>query len=78
MTKGAVGETLWKGQKKERQVATKRCQETDKKKAGKLVAAHGKNAEISAWKVLKICKMPQTECSKMLRKYKSWIYYRIY
>ena len=32
MTKGAVGETLQKIQKKERQAATKRCQETDKKK----------------------------------------------
>ena len=30
MTKGAVGETLQKGQKK-REAATKRCQETDKK-----------------------------------------------
>ena len=36
MTKGAVGETLWKGQKNERQVATKRCQETDKKKGRKI------------------------------------------
>ena len=32
MTKRAVGETLQKGQQKnDRQVATKRCQETDKK-----------------------------------------------
>ena len=32
MTKGAVGEILQKGQqKKERQAATKRCQEIDKK-----------------------------------------------
>ena len=31
MTKGAGGETLQKGQIKQRQAATKRCQETDKK-----------------------------------------------
>ena len=31
MTKEAVGETLQKGQKKETEAATKRCQETDKK-----------------------------------------------
>ena len=38
MTKGAV-EKHCKKDKKMRQAATKRCQETDKKRAGKLAAA---------------------------------------
>ena len=38
MTKGAMQKHCKKGQKK-RQAATKRCQETDKKRAGKLAAA---------------------------------------
>ena len=40
MTKRAVGETLQKGQKKETEVATKRCQETDKK-SGKIGGCTG-------------------------------------
>ena len=40
MTKRAVGETLQKGQKKEREAATKTCQETDKK-GGKIGGSTG-------------------------------------
>ena len=42
MTKRAVGETLQKRQqKKERQVARKRCQEIDKKKGRKISGCTG-------------------------------------
>ena len=65
MTKEAVGETLQKGkQKNERQAATKRCQEIDKKKAGKSAAAQGENTEISAGKTLKIRKCYRLNTSK--------------
>ena len=48
-------------------------------RAGKLAAAQGENAEISARKALKIRRMPPTEHSKTLQKYKLYgIYYRIY
>ena len=68
MTKEAVGETLQKGQKK----GQKQQQKDAKKltKNGKLAAEQGENAEISARKPLKIRKMPLTEHSKMLRRYK--------
>ena len=59
-----------KKDKKERKAATRRCQETDKKRAEKSAAAQGENAEIFARKELKIRKMPSTEQSKMLKKYK--------
>ena len=79
MTKGSVGETLQKGQKEReggrerererKRAATKRCQETDKK-GRKSATAQGENPEISARKALKTHKMPPTEHSKLLRKYK--------
>ena len=40
------------------------------KRAAKLTAAKGENAEISARKALKIIKMPPTEHSKMQQKCK--------
>ena len=48
------------------------------KKARKLAATRGENAETFARKALKIRRMPPTEYNKMLRKYKFRIYYRIY
>ena len=68
MTKEAVGETLQKGQKKGQKQQQKDAKKLTKK--GKLAAEQGENAEISARKPLKIRKMPLTEHSKMLRKYK--------
>ena len=77
MTKGAVGETLQKGQKKEKS-SNEKMPRNWQKRAGKLAAEQGENAEISARKPLKIRKMPLTEHSNMLRKYKFWKHYRIY
>ena len=82
MTKGSVGETLQKGQKereggrereRERERESERQRKDAKKltkKAGKSATAQGENPEISARKVLKTHKMPPTEHSKLLRKYK--------
>ena len=78
MTKGSVGETLQKGQK-EREGGRERERERERqrkdakkltKKAGKSATAQGENPEISARKALKTHKMPPTEHSKLLRKYK--------
>ena len=78
MTKGSVRETLQIGQNKKRETSgNKNMPRNWQKRAVKSVAAQGKNAEISAKKALKIRKMPPTELSKILRKYKFWIYYRI-
>ena len=82
MEKGNVGETLQKGQKKKRERERKSLNEKMprnwQKRAGKSATAQGENPEISARKVLKSHKMPPTEHSKMLRKYKFRIHYRIY
>ena len=59
-----------KDKKKERQVATKRCQEIDKKVWGKWAAARGENTEISTRKGTKNLQMPLTEHSKILGIYK--------
>ena len=77
MTKGAVGESLQKGQKRERS-SNEKMPRNWQKRERKSAAAQSKNAEMSARKALKIRKMSPTEHSKMLRKYKFWIYYRIY
>ena len=69
MTTGAVGKTLQKGQNKRDKQPRKDAKKLTKK-AGKLAAAQGENAEIFARKELKIRKMPSTEQSKMLKKYK--------
>ena len=69
MTKGAVGETMHKGQKKERS-GNKKTPRNWQKRAGKSAAAQSKNTEISARKALKIRKMSPTKHSKMLWKYK--------
>ena len=74
--KGAVGEILQKWQKKRSNYKT--MPRNYEKRAAKLTAAKGENAEISARKALKIIKMPPTEHSKMQQKCKFWIYHRIY
>ena len=42
----------------------KKCQEIDKKRAGKLAPAQGENTEISAWKALKIRKCHRLNTAK--------------
>ena len=69
MTTGAVGETLQKGQNKRDKQPRKDAKKLTKK-AGKSATAQGENPEISARKALKTHKMPPTEHSKLLRKYK--------
>ena len=78
MTTGAVGETLQKGQKKREKSSNENMPRNWQKRAQKSAAAQGEKAEISTRKALKIRKVPSTEQSKMLRKYKFSIWYRIY
>ena len=59
MTKGAGGETLQKRQIKQKQAATNRYQETERKD-GKIGDYTGGNAEIFPRKPLKIRKMTPT------------------
>ena len=47
------------------------------KRTGKSAATQGEKAEIDAEKALKFRIMPPIEYSKMLPKYKFWIYYRM-
>ena len=54
MTKEAVGETLQKGQQKNRERRQwKNAKKLTKKRVGKLAPAQGENTEIFAWKALK-------------------------
>ena len=55
---------------REREVATKRCQEADKKRAGKWRLHRVKMLTYPLRNALKIRRMPSTEHSKMLRKCK--------
>ena len=59
MTKGAGVETLQKRQIKQKQAATNRYQETERKD-GKIGGYTGGNAETFPRKPLKICKMTPT------------------
>ena len=62
-----------KGAERERERERERQRKDAKKltkKAGKSATAQGENPEISARKALKTHKMPPTEHSKLLRKYK--------
>ena len=55
--KGALGETLQKGQQKKRETGSnEKMSRNWQKRVAKLAAAQGENTEISARKALKICK----------------------
>ena len=77
MTKEAGGENYKKGEKIRDNWQGKDASKLTKR-ARKSVATLNENAEISNKKALKIFKMPPTGYIKMPRKYKFWIYYRIY
>ena len=76
--KGAVGETLEKGQKIRETSDNEKIPRNWQKRAGKSAAAQSEKGEISARKALKIHKIPLTEHSKKLQKYEFWIHCRIY
>ena len=65
MTKGAVGETLQKGQQKKRDRRQwKDNKKLTKKRVGKSAVAHGENTEISAGNALKIHKCHRLNTAK--------------